>query len=70
MIKYKIIEIAGNCPSDDILSGVVKQVKAVYANGKKESLKDEEFKKILEDFSLLPEKETAHIKCNLTIFAG
>ena len=68
IIKHKIIEITGNYPSNDALSGVVKQVKAVYANGKKESLKDEEFKKILEDSKLLPEKETAYIKSDLPIF--
>jgi citrate (Re)-synthase len=56
IINHRIIEITGSYPNNATISAVVEQVKAVYANGKKASLTEEEFKKILEDFGLMPEK--------------
>jgi isopropylmalate/homocitrate/citramalate synthase len=53
-IQHKIIEVTGTCPNDEALAAVVKKVKEVYAEGKQESLKESEFKKILQDLHLLP----------------
>ncbi|MCW4006028.1 MAG: isopropylmalate synthase [Candidatus Bathyarchaeota archaeon] len=57
IIKHKIIEVTGNYPNNETLAAVVREVKAIYANGKRESLKEEEFKKILQNLSLLPRSE-------------
>ncbi|HTY75053.1 MAG TPA: hypothetical protein VMD05_05755, partial [Candidatus Nanoarchaeia archaeon] len=54
-IKHKIIELTGNQPTDDQCLLVVDKVKEVYANGRRASLKEEEFKKILRAQKLLPE---------------
>jgi isopropylmalate/homocitrate/citramalate synthase len=56
-IKYKITELTGTKPTDQQVASVVKEVKEIYANGRKASLKEEEFKKILRDQKLLPEDE-------------
>lgn len=69
IIKHKIAEMTGCYPNNATVSAVVKHVKTAYANGKKGSLKDEEFKKILEDFKLLPEKPIVCNKSNVPIFA-
>jgi isopropylmalate/homocitrate/citramalate synthase len=55
IIRHKITELAGNAPDDQTLMAVVEKVKEVYANGRRASLKDEEFKKILRALRLLPE---------------
>lgn len=62
IIKHKIIELTGASPSSEIVAAVVKRVKTVYANGKQESLKDAEFKTILQQLSLLPEKQPPEVK--------
>ncbi|MCX8150572.1 MAG: hypothetical protein N3D85_03610 [Candidatus Bathyarchaeota archaeon] len=54
-IKHKIIELSGKAPSDEQLTKVVERVKELYANGRRASLKEEEFKKILRSLNLLPE---------------
>src|SRR3990170_1090598 len=54
-IKHKITELAGNAPSDEIVATVVERVKEIYQNGRRASLKEEEFKKILRALKLLPE---------------
>jgi isopropylmalate/homocitrate/citramalate synthase len=56
-IKYKIAELTGSKPTDQQVASVVEEVKEIYANGRKASLKEEEFKKILRDQKLLPEDE-------------
>ncbi len=56
IIKHKIIEITGVYPNNETVETIVKQVKAVYSNGKKGSLKVREFKKILQESKLLPKK--------------
>jgi isopropylmalate/homocitrate/citramalate synthase len=53
VIKYKIREITGKTPSDGSLVAVVQDVKKIYENGRKATLKDEEFKKILEKTGLI-----------------
>ncbi len=56
IIKNKMIELTGIQPNDETVAAVLKQVKTFYANGKQESLKDSEFKKILQTFRLFPDK--------------
>jgi isopropylmalate/homocitrate/citramalate synthase len=54
-IKHKTTELTGNVPSEEQVASVVERVKEVYANGRRASLKEEEFKKILRALKLLPE---------------
>jgi isopropylmalate/homocitrate/citramalate synthase len=55
IIKHKTTEITGKAPSDQTLMTVVEKVKEVYANGRRASLKEEEFKRILRTLKLLQE---------------
>jgi len=55
IIKHKITEIAGKTPTDQDLTTVIRKVKEIYANGRRASLKDEEFKKLLIALKLLQE---------------
>jgi isopropylmalate/homocitrate/citramalate synthase len=54
IIKHKITELAGNAPDDQTVAIVVEKVKDIYANGRRASLKEEEFKKILRTLKILP----------------
>lgn len=54
IIKHKMTEITGNEPDDQALLTVVRKVKEIYQNGRKASLKEEEFKKILRTLNMLP----------------
>jgi citrate (Re)-synthase len=54
IIKYKINEIAGKEPSDETVAIVVEKVKEIYANGRRASLSDEEFKHVLIGLKVLP----------------
>jgi isopropylmalate/homocitrate/citramalate synthase len=53
IIKHKITEITGKTPTAQTLSTVVEKVKEIYANGRRASLKEEEFKKLLITLKLL-----------------
>jgi isopropylmalate/homocitrate/citramalate synthase len=53
IIKHKIIEITGKNPTEKTLLKIVAEIKGIYASGRKASLKEEEFKKILLKFKLL-----------------
>lgn len=55
IIKHKITELAGNEPDDQTVATVVERVKDIYANGRRASLKEEEFKKVLRILKILPE---------------
>jgi isopropylmalate/homocitrate/citramalate synthase len=55
IIKHKITEFTGNQPSEETLTTVVNKVKDIYANGRRASLKEEEFKKILRNLNLITE---------------
>ncbi len=55
IIKHKITELSGNVPEDQIVAAVVDTVKDMYASGRRASLKEEEFKKILRVLRILPE---------------
>jgi 2-isopropylmalate synthase len=55
IIKHKVAEFTGETPTEETLTTVVDKVKEIYANGRRASLKEEEFKKILRTLKLLPE---------------
>jgi isopropylmalate/homocitrate/citramalate synthase len=55
IIKHKITELSGNVPDDQTVASVVDTVKDLYATGRRASLKEEEFKKILRILKILPE---------------
>ena len=55
LIGHKIAEFTGNAPSEEALLATVEKVKEVYVNGRRASLKEEEFKKILRTLKLFPE---------------
>jgi len=53
IIRHKIIEITGKEPDDWALMKVVEEVKKLYENGRKASLREEEFREILREVGLL-----------------
>ncbi|MEM3716062.1 MAG: homoaconitate hydratase [Candidatus Bathyarchaeia archaeon] len=53
IIRHKIIEITGKEPDPDKLMEVVQEVKKLYETGRKASLREEEFKKILQSVGLI-----------------
>jgi 2-isopropylmalate synthase len=55
IIKHKITELSENEPDDQTVAKVVEKVKDIYANGRRASLKEEEFKKVLRILKILPE---------------
>lgn len=54
IIKHMISELSGNVPDDETVAAVVEMVKGIYAGGRRASLKEEEFKKILRIQKVLP----------------
>jgi isopropylmalate/homocitrate/citramalate synthase len=52
VIKYKIEELTGLTPTENQLTKVKKKIEEIYALGRKASLKEEEFKKILKEIGL------------------
>ena len=52
IVKYKIKEITGRTPSNKQVIAVLSRVKEIYENGRKASLKEEEFRKILQEVGL------------------
>ena len=55
IIKHKIMELTGKAPTAEDLMKTVLKVKEIYANGRKASLKEEEFRRILQKLKLLRE---------------
>jgi isopropylmalate/homocitrate/citramalate synthase len=55
IIKHKITDLSGNVPDELTVAAVVDTVKDMYASGRRASLKEEEFKKILRVLRILPE---------------
>ena len=53
IVKYKIREVTGKTPSDEILTVVVQKIKEIYESGRKASLREEEFKRILQEAKLV-----------------
>jgi len=52
IIKHKIQEITGRTPTRDQVMVVMSKVKEIYENGRKASLKEDEFKRILSEVGL------------------
>jgi len=52
IIRHKIKEITGKSPNKEIFLDVVRRVKEIYENGRKATLKEEEFKQILKEVGL------------------
>ncbi|MGD6807143.1 MAG: LeuA family protein [Candidatus Bathyarchaeia archaeon] len=55
IIKHKIQELSGSEPDDTVVAAVVETVKDLYASGRRASLKEDEFKKILKMHKVLPD---------------
>jgi len=53
IVKYMIKETTGKTPNKEAVTRVLQRIKAIYAGGRKASLRDEEFKKILREVGLL-----------------
>jgi isopropylmalate/homocitrate/citramalate synthase len=53
IVKYMIGETTGKTPSNEAITDVLQRIKAIYAGGRKASLREEEFKKILREVGLL-----------------
>ncbi|MGB9854221.1 MAG: LeuA family protein [Candidatus Bathyarchaeales archaeon] len=53
VIKHKIMEIAGKAPDNETLMAVVEKVREIYENGRKASLREEEFKAILKALKII-----------------
>ena len=52
VIKHKIMEITGKAPDNETLMAVVEKVREIYENGRKASLREEEFKAILKEVKI------------------
>jgi isopropylmalate/homocitrate/citramalate synthase len=52
IIRHKIMELMGKVPDDAALAATVYKVKEVYANGRRASLKEEEFRRILQELKI------------------
>jgi isopropylmalate/homocitrate/citramalate synthase len=55
IIQHKIVEIAGKHPNPETLTVVVHRVREIYQNGRRASLREEEFRKLLRDLGVLSE---------------
>jgi len=55
IIQHKIVEIAGKHPNPETLTVVVQRVREIYQNGRRASLREEEFRKLLRDLGVLSE---------------
>ncbi|MEM2937570.1 MAG: isopropylmalate synthase [Candidatus Bathyarchaeia archaeon] len=53
VIKHKITEITGKAPDDETLTAVMEKVREIYENGRKASLREEEFKAILKTLKII-----------------
>jgi len=51
IIKHKIQETTGRTPTDELLAGAVERIRCLYSNGRRASLKEEEFKKLLQELN-------------------
>jgi len=52
IVKHKIQEVTGRTPSEDQVMAVMSRVKEIYEDGRKASLKEDEFKRILAEIGL------------------
>jgi isopropylmalate/homocitrate/citramalate synthase len=72
VIRHKIIEVTGCVPSSETVAVVVERVKTVYANGRRKSLSDNEFKRMLTELKLFDVSpvlvgDSARSKCCLKV---
>jgi isopropylmalate/homocitrate/citramalate synthase len=63
IIKHKIAELTGKEPTEEQVAKIVDLVKDVYANGRRASLKEEEFKRILRAQKLLVDNGNGNGRC-------
>jgi len=52
IIRFKIKSLTRREPSEDQIAAVVSRVKAIYNGGRKASLREEEFKRILNEVGI------------------
>ena len=52
IVKHKIWELTGRTPTNDQVEAVMSMIKLIYENGRRASLKEEEFKRIISDLGL------------------
>ncbi|KYH42774.1 MAG: isopropylmalate synthase [Candidatus Bathyarchaeota archaeon B63] len=52
IVKHKIRELTGRTPTNDQVEAVMSMIKLIYENGRRASLKEEEFKRIISDLGL------------------
>ena len=52
IVKHKMTEITGKTPTNEALMAAVEKIRDIYANGRRASLKEEEFKRILQELKL------------------
>jgi isopropylmalate/homocitrate/citramalate synthase len=52
IIKHKMEEITGKTPTHEALTATVEKVREIYSNGRRASLKEEEFKRLLQELKL------------------
>ena len=53
VIRHKVMEITGKTPDDETLAVIVERIREIYENGRKASLKEEEFKAILRELKII-----------------
>ncbi|MCS7120470.1 MAG: 2-isopropylmalate synthase [Nitrososphaerota archaeon] len=53
IVKHKIEEVTGQTPAPEKLEAIMNRIKEIYAEGRKASLREEEFRRILREFGLL-----------------
>jgi D-citramalate synthase len=53
IVRYKIKEVVKRKPSKEEVANVLGKVREIYANGRKASLREEEFKRILGEAGLV-----------------
>jgi isopropylmalate/homocitrate/citramalate synthase len=57
IIKHKIAELTGSAPDDSTVAAAVEVIKGIYASGRRASLKEDEFRKVLRSLKILPESD-------------
>jgi len=53
IIRHRITELTGKTPDDGVLAVAVQKVKEIYAGGRRASLKEEEFRRMLQEMRIM-----------------
>jgi isopropylmalate/homocitrate/citramalate synthase len=53
IIRHKIVELTGKAPKDEVVAVAVQKIKEVYANGRRASLKEDEFRRVLQELKIM-----------------